>query len=164
MSGESAIVGMELLTKMVSRLRLSIEGKFSHICYSHKRISPPACLPIRSDTSHSPQFTSLTQSQHIMASELIDLINEYYEAKKPYNQLLRDAHTDPAPQPSAPETNTSTTESQEPQFSISPRIPNAEITDVLKKLEAFKIEYARGDKSTVNASAEKKGKAPAGKK
>ena len=102
-----------------------------------------------------------------MASNLIDLVNEYYEAKKPYNQLLRDARTDPPSQSSSPETNTSTTEShdtQEPQFSISPRIPNAEITAVLKKLEAAKIECAQADKSTVKATPEKKGKAPVGKK
>lgn len=100
-----------------------------------------------------------------MASNLIDLINEYYEAKKPYNQQLRDSRTDPPSQSSSPETNSSTShDTQEPQFSLSPRLPNAEITDLLKKLEAAKIEYAQADKSTVKATPEKKGKAPVGKK
>ena len=100
-----------------------------------------------------------------MASNLIDLINKYYEAKKPYTQSLLNARTDSPDQTSSPETNTSTTESGEPQFSISPRIAKEEIMDVLKKLEATKLEYAQREKeSTAEASAKKKGKAPAGKK
>ena len=105
-----------------------------------------------------------------MASDLIELIDEYYEARKPYSHLLRETHATPPPQDSTPETNTSTTDSsdmvpsqQEPQFSISPRIPKEEMRDVLKKLEAVKIEYAQGDRSTGKASADKKGKAPVGK-
>ena len=53
---------------------------------------------------------------------------------------------------------------QEPQFSISPRIPSGEIEAVLKKLQAAKIEYAQAEKPPQKASAEKKGKAPMGKK
>ena len=100
-----------------------------------------------------------------MASNLIDLIDKYYEAKKPYTQSLINAHTESSDQTSSPETNKSTNESGEPQFSISPRIPKEEIMDVLKKLEATKLECAQREKeSTAEASAKKKGKAPAGKK
>ena len=100
-----------------------------------------------------------------MASNLPDLIDEYYEAKKPYTQSLLNAHTESPDQNSSPETNTSTTESDEPQFSISPRIPREETIDVLEKLEAIKLECLQKEKeSTAEASAKKKGKAPAGKK
>ncbi len=106
-----------------------------------------------------------------MAPNIIDLVNEYYDAKKPYSQMLREAHATLPPQNASPKTNPPTSESgdtaqsqPEPQFSISPRIPNEEIRDVLKKLEAAKIDYMQGDKSTGKASAGKKGKAPAGKK
>ena len=99
-----------------------------------------------------------------MASNLIDLIDKYYEAKRPYTQSLLNAHTESSDQiPS--ETNTSTTESGEPHFSISPQIPKEEIMDVLKKLQATKLECAQREKeSTAEASAKKKGKAPEGKK
>lgn len=53
---------------------------------------------------------------------------------------------------------------QEPLFSVSPKIPHDEIEDLLQKLDAAKIKYAQGDKSTAKSSAEKKGKAPGGKK
>ena len=100
-----------------------------------------------------------------MASNLIDLIDEYYEAKKPYTQSLLNAHTESLDQISPPENNPSTAESNNPQFSISPRIPKEEIMDVLKKLEATKLECAQREReSTAEASAKKKGKAPAGKK
>ena len=100
-----------------------------------------------------------------MASNLIDLIDKYYEAKKPYTQSLLNAHTNSPSQTSSPETNTSTAESSEPQFSISPRIPKEEIMDVVKKLEATKLEYLQREKeSTAETSAKKKGKAPVGKK
>ncbi len=106
-----------------------------------------------------------------MAPNIIDLVNEYYEAKKPYSKMLREAHATLPSQNASPKPDTSTAESSdtaqsqpEPQFSISPRIPHAEIRDVLKKLEAAKIDYTQGDKSTGKASAGKKGKAPAGKK
>ena len=99
-----------------------------------------------------------------MASNLIDLIDKYYEAKRPYTQSLLNAHTESSDQISS-ETNTSTTESGEPQFSISPQIPKEEIMDVLKKLQATKLECAQREKeSTAEASAKKKGKAPEGKK
>ena len=105
-----------------------------------------------------------------MASDLVELINEYYEARKPYSQLIRETHATPPSQDSTTETNTSTAESsdmiesqQDPQFSISPRIPKEEMRDVLRKLEAVKIEYAQGDRSTGKAMADKKGKAPVGK-
>lgn len=108
----------------------------------------------------------------IMAPNLVDLINEYYEAKKPYNEMLREAHTTIPSQNPSPETNKlSPTKSnnkvqsqQEPQFSISPRIPNEEIANMLKKLEATKIEHMPGDGSTGEASAGRKGKAPVEKK
>lgn len=106
-----------------------------------------------------------------MASNLVELVNEYYEARKPYTQMLREAHASLPSQNSSPETNPSTTQSsdvvksqQEPQFSIAPRIPHDEIKDVLEKLEAAKIEHAQGDKSTGKAAAGKKGKAPVDKK
>ncbi len=109
--------------------------------------------------------------QPTMAPSIIDLVNEYYEAKKPYSQMLREAHATLPSQNASPKTDTSTPESSdtaqsqpEPQFSISPRIPHAEIRDVLKKLEAAKIDCMQGDQSTAKASAGKKGKAPAGKK
>ena len=103
-----------------------------------------------------------------MTSNLVELVNEYYEARKPYTKLLQDAHTDLSSNNPSPDTNTSTAEhasdTQEPQFSISPRIPNEEIMDVLKMLEAAKIECSQGDKSTKKASTGKKGKATAEKK
>ena len=100
-----------------------------------------------------------------MASNLIDLIDKYYEAKRPYTQSLLNAHTDAPSQTSSPEHNTSTAESSEPQFSISPQIPKGEIMDVLKKLEATKLECLQREiESTAEDSAKKKGKAPAGKK
>ena len=100
-----------------------------------------------------------------MASNLIDLIDKYYEIKRPYTQSLLSAHTDSPNQTSSPETNTSAAESSEPQFSISPRIAKEEIMGVLRKLEATKLECAQREKeSTAEASAKKKGKAPAGKK
>ena len=98
-------------------------------------------------------------NHQIMSSDLIDLIDQYYEAKKPYTKSLLNARADP------PSQTKSTTESQEPQFSITPPIPSEEMMNVLKKLEAAKIEYAQAEKgSTAEASAEKKGKAPVGKK
>ena len=110
-----------------------------------------------------------------MAPNLVDLVNEYYEAKKPYSKILRETHQTPSSsssspsQDSAPKSDTSTTETtsamvpsqQEPLFSISPRIPNGEIYDVLKKLEAAKIEYKQWEKAS--AAGNKKGKAPAEK-
>ena len=100
-----------------------------------------------------------------MASNLIELIDKYYEAKRPYTQSLLNSHTDPPDQTSSPETNTSTAESSEPQFSISPRIAKEEIMDVLKKLEATKLECAQREKESIaEASAKGKGKAPAGNK
>ena len=100
-----------------------------------------------------------------MASNLIDLIDEYYETKKPYTQSLLNAHTESPDQNPSPEANTSTAESDEPQFSTSPRIPREEMMDVLKKLEAIKLEgLQRQKESTAEASAKKKGKAPAGKR
>ena len=102
-----------------------------------------------------------------MASNLVELINEYYEARKPYSQLIRESHATSSCQCSTTESNNSTAESsdmvqsqQEPQFSISPRIPKEEMSDVLKKLETIKIEYTQGDRSTGKAMADKKGKAP----
>ena len=104
-------------------------------------------------------------TQFIMASKLIDLIDKYYEAKRPYTQSLLNTHTDPPDQTSSPGANTSTAESSEPEFSISPRIAKEEIMGVLRKLEATKLECAQREKeSTAEASAKKKGKAPAGKK
>ncbi|KAF6236789.1 hypothetical protein HO173_005080 [Letharia columbiana] len=106
-----------------------------------------------------------------MASNLVELVNEYYEARKPYTQMLREAHASLPTKHSSPKTDTSTAEAidmvqsqQESPFSTSPRIPNEEMRDVLKRLEATKIEYAQGDKSTGKASAERKGKAPVEKK
>ena len=107
-----------------------------------------------------------------MASNLIQLVNEYYEARKPYTQMVREAHASLPPRNSFAETNASTAESssnvvpsqQEPEFSMSPKIPHDEMMDVLKKLEAAKIEYAQREKSTGKASAGKKGKAPVNKK
>ncbi len=106
-----------------------------------------------------------------MASNLVQLVNEYYEARKPYTQMVREAHAGlPSETPSA-QTNASTAESsnvvpsqQEPEFSMSPKIPHDEMTDVLKKLEAAKIEYAQKEKSTGKAFKGKKGKAPVDKK
>ena len=114
-----------------------------------------------------------------MAPDLIKLIDEYYEARKPYSELLQEAHTTPSSQNSTSEPDISTTEpsemapseQQEPQFSLSPTLPKEELSDVLKKLEAAKIEYAQqGEKftgkassSSSSSSAGKKGKAPAGK-
>ena len=100
-----------------------------------------------------------------MASNLIDLIDEYYETKKPYTRSLLNARTESPDQTSSPETNTSTAESGQPQFSISPQIPKEEIMDVLKKLEATKLDNVQREKEfTAETSAKKKGKAPAGKK
>ena len=110
-----------------------------------------------------------------MAPNIIDLVNQYYEAKKPYTQLLRESRATPSSQNSSPEPNASTTSTessdtvpsqQEPQFSsLTPRIPPEEITEVIKKLQEAKIEYAQADRSTTSkASAGKKGKAPAEKK
>lgn len=98
-----------------------------------------------------------------MASNLVELVNEYYEARKPYTQMVREAHASlPSKNPSL-KTNTSTTESsdmgqpqQEPPFSMSPRIPHDEINDVLKKLEVTKMESEQGEKSTKKAPAGKK--------
>ncbi|CAF9942419.1 hypothetical protein IMSHALPRED_003669 [Imshaugia aleurites] len=106
-----------------------------------------------------------------MASNIVELINEYYEARKPYTQMLREAHANLPSKNSSSKAHTSTAESsdtvqsqQEPQFSMSPKIPHDEIREVLEKLEAARIEYAPGEKSTGKASAEKKGKAPVKKK
>ena len=101
-----------------------------------------------------------------MASNLVELVNEYYEARKPYTQMVREAHAC-LPSKNSTKTNASTAEANdmahsqsEPQFSLSPKIPRAEIKEVLDKLEAAKIECVQGEKSTGKASAEKKGKAP----
>ena len=98
-----------------------------------------------------------------MASNLVELVNEYYEARKPYTQMLREAHANLPSQNSSPKTSTSTADAsdtvpsqQEPQFSTSPKIPHDELKDVLEKLEAAKIQYAQGEKSTGKASAGKK--------
>ena len=106
-----------------------------------------------------------------MASNLVELVNEYYEARKPYTQLVREAHAGLPSEDSSAQTHASTTEpsdtvqtQQEPEFSMSPKIPHDEITDVLKKLEALKIEYAQGGKSTGKASAGKKRRATVEKK
>lgn len=102
----------------------------------------------------------------MMTSNLVELVNEYYEARKPYTQMMREAHAN-LPSQNSTKTNASTAEANdmaqsqsEPQFSLSPKIPREEIEDVLDKLEAAKIEYAQGEKSTGKASAGKKGKAP----
>lgn len=98
-----------------------------------------------------------------MASNLVELVDEYYEARKPYTQMVREAHASlPFKNPS-PKANPSTTESsdmgqpqQEPPFSMSPRIPHDEINDVLKKLEVTKMESEQGENSTKKAPAGKK--------
>ncbi|CAD6590211.1 MAG: hypothetical protein ASARMPRED_004674 [Alectoria sarmentosa] len=95
-----------------------------------------------------------------MASNLVELVNEYYEARKPYTHMVREAHANlPSKTPSTKD-HTSTAEPsdmvQEPSFSMSPKIPHDEIKDVFRKLEATKMEYAQGKKSTGNASREKK--------
>lgn len=106
-----------------------------------------------------------------MPSDLVELVDEYYEARKPYTQMLREAYASLPSQNSARENNPSTAQSsdtvqsqQEPQFSLSPKIPHDEIKDVLEKLEAAKVEYAQSNKSTGKAGAGKKGKAPLEKK
>ena len=106
-----------------------------------------------------------------MASNLVELVNEYYEARKLYTQMLREAHASLPSQNTSPKSNKSTAESndtaqsqQESQFSMSPKIAHDEIREVLEKLEAAKIEHAQGDESTGKASAGKKGKAPVEKK
>lgn len=106
-----------------------------------------------------------------MTSNLVELVNEYYEARKPYTQLVREAHASLPYGNSSAQTHASTTEScdtvqsqQEPEFSMSPKIPHDEITNVLKKLEALKVEYAQAGKSTGKASVGKKGRATVEKK
>lgn len=103
------------------------------------------------------------QSQPIMASNLVELVNEYYEARKPYSQRVREAHASLPTETHSTENHTSIAESsdkiqsqQEPSFSMTPRIPNDEIEAVLKKLEAAKLEYGRGETSTGKGSEEKK--------
>lgn len=97
-----------------------------------------------------------------MASNLVELVNEYYEARKPYTQLLREAHASLPSENSSTKNLTSTAESsdkvqsQEPSFSMTPRIPNDEIKDVLNKLEATRLEFGRGEKSTGKGSEKKK--------
>ena len=98
-----------------------------------------------------------------MASNLVELVNEYYEARKPYTQMVREAHAS-LPSKNSTKTNAEANDmahsQAEPQFSLSPKIPHAEIKEVLEKLEAAKIEYVQGEKSTGKASTGKKGKAP----
>ena len=102
-----------------------------------------------------------------MSSNLIELINEYYEARKPYTQMVLEAHASPSPTESSPETDKAneTLQSQpEPLFSLSPGIPKDEMKDLLQKLEAAKIEHMQRDKVTREASGEDKGKASGKKK
>ena len=109
-----------------------------------------------------------------MAPDLIELIDEYYEAKKPYTQSLHENHDTSSLQLPSPEANTSTDSSdnmaqpkqEEPQFSISPRLPKEEIPNALENLKKARIEYTQqGKQAAETASAgTKKGKAPAGKK
>ena len=99
-----------------------------------------------------------------MASNLVELVNEYYEARKPYTQMVREAHASLPSKNSSKanaEANDMAQSHSEPQFSVSPTIPRDELKDVLEKLKAAKIECLQGEKSTGKASAEKKGKAPA---
>ena len=102
-----------------------------------------------------------------MSPNLTELINNYYEAKKPYTQLLQKAHTGPSSTESSPETDEANKTLQsppEPLFSLSPAIPKDEMKDLLQKLEAAKIGHIQGGKVTREASGEDKGKASGRKK
>lgn len=162
MSGESAIARM--LTKTN---KLSLLGPFGRCCYAHILIIS-ATQDVALSKTFIPPISSLhnppsTLPAPIMASNIVELVNEYYEARKPYTQMMREAHA------SLPSKNSSKANAEandrppaqsEPQFSLSPKIPHDEIKNVLEKLEAAKIECLQGEKSTGKASAEKKGKAP----
>ena len=102
-----------------------------------------------------------------MSSNLIELVNEYYEARRPYTQMVQEAHTSPSSTNPSPETDKASEMLQsqpEPLFSLSPGIPKDEIKDLLQKLEAAKIGHMQGDKVTREASEENKGKASGKKK
>ena len=145
-----------------------IEGKLgSSLLYPHANF---LSTHLGFHINDSPSLETSLFYSHIMASDLVELINEYYEARKPYSQLIRESYATSSSQRPTTESNNSTAESsdmvqsqQEPQFSIPPRIPKEEMSDVLKKLETIKIEYTQGDRSTGKAMADKKGKAPVGK-
>lgn len=103
-----------------------------------------------------------------MVSNLVELVNEYYAARKPYTQLVREAHANlPSSPNSSPKTCSTSTagtssdtvqshQQQESDFSLNPKIPHDEIKEVLQKLEAARIQYAEGEKSTGKAAAGKK--------
>ena len=102
-----------------------------------------------------------------MSPNLTELINEYYEAKKPYTQMLQEAHASPSSTESSPETNKATETLQspsEPLFSLSPAIPKDEMKALLQKLEAAKIGHMQGDKVAREAAGKDKGKASGEKK
>ena len=99
-----------------------------------------------------------------MSPNLTELINNYYEAKKPYTQLLQQAHTSPSSTESSPETDKANQSPPEPLFSLSPAIPKDEMKDLLQKLEAAKIGHMQGGKVMREASGEDKGKASGRKK
>ena len=102
-----------------------------------------------------------------MSPNLTELINNYYAAKKPYTQMLQEAHASPSPTESSPETDKANETLQsppEPLFSLSPAIPKDEMKALLQKLEAAKIGHMQGDKVTREASGEDKGKVKGEKK
>lgn len=135
-------------------------------CHS---LLPLSRSPYQRSSSHQSSpfiFHPCTIPAPIMASNLVELVNEYYEARKPYTQMVREAHAS-LPSKNSSKANASTVEANdmaqsqsEPQFSLSPKIPHDEIKDVLEKLKAARIECVQGEKTTGKASVEKKGKAP----
>ena len=102
-----------------------------------------------------------------MSPNITELINNYYEAKKPYTQMLQEAHASPSSTESSLETDKATETLQsppEPLFSHSPAIPKDEMKALLQKLEAAKIGHMQGDKATREAAGGEKGKASGDKK
>ena len=102
-----------------------------------------------------------------MSPNITELINDYYAAKKPYTQMLQEAHASPSstePSPETDKTNETLQSPPEPLFSFSPAIPKDEMKALLQKLEAAKIGHMQGDKARREASGEEKGKASGGKK
>ena len=102
-----------------------------------------------------------------MSPNLTELISEYYEAKKPYSQMLSEAHANPSSTDSSPETDKANETLQsppEPLFSLSPAMPKDEMKALLQKLEADKIGHMRGSKVAREADGEDKGKASGKKK
>lgn len=81
-------------------------------------------------------------------SSLVEEIDAYYEAKKPYTQLLKDALTSSKPREQPEEDPIPSTSNDDMEFSGLPNMEkaNAEIKALLEKMEAARVTDSHGEK------------------